>query len=466
MKANMNNQHDAKLNFFVVITAVIAGVAGILFGFDTGVISGAILFIRTDFQLTMAAQEILISMVLLGALLGSGISGRFADYFGRKTLLILTALLFLVATFASSIAADVYILGAARLFVGFAIGVASFVAPLYISEISPPRFRGALVSLNQLAITIGILISYGVDSYFADSGNWRWMLGSGVFPALILFLGVLMLPKSPRWIVLQGRIEAARRILRSLRQTDDVETELRDIQNSIDEKTSWKALLQKWLRPAIFIGLGLAFFQQVTGVNTVIYYAPTVFELTGFHGSQAAILATTGVGVANVLFTIIALPLIDLWGRRPLLLTGIALMTVSLAFLSLNFYFAGSSPVLKWMALISMIAYIAGFAVSLGPIMWLVLAEVFPLEVRGLGTSLAVSISWGFNLIVAITFLSFISWFGTAGTFLIYDILCVLAMLFVFFCVPETKGVTLESIEAKLRQGVRMRDLGITHHKK
>ncbi len=457
----MQNQNDARLNFFVVLAAMIAGVAGILFGFDTGVISGAILFIKGQFVLSDTQEEILMAMVLLGALVGSGVSGRFADVFGRKVSLIFTALLFLIATLVSAFSISMIMLGAARFFVGFAIGVASFVAPLYISEISPPKFRGALVSLNQLAITVGILLSYGVDSYFANAGNWRWMLGFGVFPALVLFIGVLLLPRSPRWIVLQGRINTAREILRSLRQTDDVEVELEDIQASITEKSSWRGLFKKWVWPAIFIALGLAFFQQVTGVNTVIYYAPTIFEMSGFHGSQAAIMATVGVGVANVVFTIIALPLLDLWGRRPLLLTGVLLMTVSLAFLSLNFYFAGASVLLKWAALISMITYIAGFAISLGPIMWLIIAEIFPLEVRGYGSGLMVSISWFFNGVVTVTFLTFIDLFGKAGTFLIYDVMCVLAILFVIFFIPETKGVSLEAIESNLRAGVKMRDLGL-----
>jgi sugar porter (SP) family MFS transporter len=453
-------EQKTPLSFFVVLTASIAAIAGVLFGFDTGVISGAILFIKTEFHLTPLMNGAVVSAVLFGALLGSMISGYFADYFGRRMLLIITALIFVVGTLLSATAPSVLILMLSRGVVGFAIGIASFTTPLYISEIAPPRFRGALVSLNQLAITIGILVSYGVDTYFAEAQNWRWMLGVGVVPAVILFCGMFFLPRSPRWMVLKGNKEAARKVLSDIRGIKDVSAELDEIQDSIQEKPNWRMLFRHWLMPALVIGVGLAFFQQCTGINTIIYYAPTIFQLAGFHSATIAILATAGVGVVNVLFTILALFLIDSWGRRPLLLIGLTGMCVSLVILSISFYVGGDSELLKWLALGSMVIYIACFAMSLGPIMWLVISEIFPLEVRGIGSSLAVSACWGFNLIVAVSFLTLINALGPSGTFLIFAVFSIAAIVFVHRLVPETKGVSLEHIETNLRAGIPSRDLG------
>ncbi|OGT68964.1 MAG: MFS transporter [Gammaproteobacteria bacterium RIFCSPHIGHO2_12_FULL_45_9] len=454
---------SAKMNAFVFLVASIAAIAGILFGFDTGVISGAVLFLKDEFGLNAWTEGILVGAVLLGALLGSGVSGRFADYSGRRNLLLWTALIFLVGTILSATALSLLTLTLSRLVVGFAIGVASFTAPLYISEVAPPKYRGALVSLNQLAITLGILGSYAVDTYFADTGSWRWMLGMGIVPAIILFMGVLLLPESPRWEVLKGRIDKARHTLSRVRGGSDraeVEAELRDIQGSITERQDWHLLFQRWLRPALLIGLGLAFFQQCTGINTIIYYAPSIFQMAGFQSASVAILATAGIGVVNTLFTIVALPLIDVWGRRPLLLMGMGGMALSLLLLSVAFQLGSGIGVLKWIAFGSMILYIACFAMSLGPIMWLMIAETFPLEVRGVGSSVAVSACWGFNMIVALTFPRLVEVWGAAGAFLLYGVCAAGGLWFVFRCVPETKGMELEQIEANLRAGYRARDLG------
>lgn len=442
----------------VVFIASVAALAGILFGFDTGVISGAILFISKEFQLTPLSNGLVVSSVLLGALLGSSISGRVADRYGRRHLLIITALIFIIGTIASAMASDMVMLVCARIIVGIAIGISSFVAPLYISEIAPIKHRGALVSLNQLAITCGIVLSYIVDYIFADSGAWRWMLGLGVLPAIALLIGMMYLPYSPRWLALRGFSDRARLILQRIRGTEDVEVELAEIHRSLaQEKANWRSLFQRWMRPALIVGLGLALFQQVTGINTIIYYAPTIFMIAGFKGAAAQILATMGVGVVNVVFTIISLPLIDKWGRRPLLLIGLTGMIISLAILSYTFHSATPE---KWLALASMILYIACFAISLGPIMWLVISEIFPLTIRGFASSLSIAASWGFNMIVALTFLSLVKTLGPGGTFLLYCIISILGWLFVYFMVPETKGISLEHIEVNLRAGKKSRELG------
>jgi sugar porter (SP) family MFS transporter len=455
-------RHLSKSRLWVYTVSAFAALAGLLFGYDTGVISGAILFIRHDFALTSGLIEITVSAVLLGALIGSGVSGRITDIFGRRKILIITAIIYIIGSISTALAPTIYWLITGRVILGFAIGLGSFTAPLYLAEIAPFHIRGMLVSLNQLAITVGIVLSYVIDFSFADTGDWRWMLGLGVIPAIILFIGSLFLPESPRWLVLRGWNHKARAVLKSIRNTEDVSHELAEIEQSIgQEKGTWRMLLAKWMRPIIFISLGLSFFQQTTGINTIIYYAPTVLEIAGFHKANGAILATLGVGLINVLFTIIALPLIDRWGRRPLLLLGLTGMFISLAAMGLAFHFQGLAS-LKWIAVCSMVLYIACFAMSLGPIMWLVISEIYPLEIRGMGVSAAVSISWGFNMLVALTFLTLIDLLGASGTFWIYAGLCIFGWLFVYLSVPETKGCTLEQIEHNLRLGKRSRDLGQT----
>ena len=459
----VNQAKDTRshINLFVILVASIAAVAGILFGFDTGVISGAILYIQREFQLSATLEGVVVSSVLIGALIGAALGGRFADYFGRRSLLIITAIVFFLSTLASAFVESIDTLILTRIFVGFAIGIASFTAPLYISEIAPPKYRGMLVSLNQLAITIGIMLAYVVDTIYSQHADaWRWMLGMGVVPAFILLVGMLFLPKSPRWLILRKRHLQAQKTLAKIRGTDDVNQEIESIKNSLSEKKSFKLLFKKWLRPALVIGLGLAFFQQCTGINTIIYYAPTIFKFAGFESNTVAILATSGVGLVNVLFTIIALPLIDRWGRRPLLLMGVTGMTLSLLILSIAFALDAQAVFLKWIALGSMVLYIACFAMSLGPIMWLIIAEIFPLEIRGLGSSIAVSASWAFNGIVALTFLILIEKMGSSGTFLLYGLLSVIGIFFVYKMVPETKGVSLEKIEENLRAGLPARELG------
>jgi SP family galactose:H+ symporter-like MFS transporter len=453
-------------NYLIYFISIFAAMTGLLFGYDTGVISGAILFIRHDFQLTSFSIEMTVSAVLLGALIGSAASGHLADLLGRRKILLYVAIAFVIGTLTTAFAPYNSILILGRIILGIAIGVGSFTAPLYLAEISPQKIRGMLVSLNQLAITIGILSAYIVDYYYSTTGNWRLMLGIGTFPAVILLTGTFFLPESPRWLILKGLINEAHQTLIRIRATLNVYNELEDIKRNVKQKQgTWRLLLTKKLRPIVYISLGLSFFQQATGINTIIYYAPTILQMTGFNQASSAILATLAIGVFNVLFTIIALPLIDLWGRRPLLLIGLAGMFISLLAQCIAFYFPEFHQ-LRWLAVGSMVFYIACFAMSLGPIMWLVISEVFPLEIRGIGISLAISASWAFNMLVALTLLTLIEAFGVSGTFSIYAALCVFGVLFVYFLVPETKDCSLEEIEKNLRDGKSARELGLPIKKK
>jgi SP family galactose:H+ symporter-like MFS transporter len=446
----------------------IAALSGLLFGYDTGVISGAILFVRRDFGLTDTLTETVVSAVLVGALIGAAVGGKVADSFGRKKVMIASALIFIAGSLASALAPTPYALIASRIVLGIAIGISSFAAPLYLAEIAPPEARGKLVSLNQLAITFGILTSYIADYLLASGERWRWMLGIGIIPALTFLVGLIFLPESPRWLLVKGGHEAqARKILLALRGSKDVEKEINEIHKSLHQKeTDWKFFEQGWVRTLVFICIGLSIFQQTTGINTIIYYAPTILQMAGFQEAQGAILATLGLGIVNVLATLVALPLIDRWGRRPLLLGGLVGMSIALVITGLSFsshpegaiigtlagQISGGTHVL---AVVGMILYIISFAMSLGPLCWLLISEIIPLKIRGVGSSLATSVNWTSNIVVAMTFLTLIRHIGPSGTFYLYAGTCVLAWIFVWRFVPETKGRTLEQIELEFKQSHR-----------
>ncbi|MBU0881425.1 MAG: sugar porter family MFS transporter, partial [Candidatus Omnitrophica bacterium] len=343
------------------------------------------------------------------------------------------------------------------------IGVASYTAPLYISEISPPNARGALVSLNQLMITFGIVVSYLVD-YMLSTGEsgWRWMFGLGAIPAIVLVLGMIALTESPKWLVSKNRIEEARKALARTMSPDKLSEEIKTIQNSLDAKpSSWKDVLAPWVRPTLIVGIALAFFQQLTGINTIIYYAPTIFEFAGFSSHKVSILATVGVGVVNVLMTIVAIWFIDRIGRKPLLYIGMTGMAISLGILGLAFYMPQMAEALKMLTVLSVVLYIASFAISLGPIFWLIISEIYPLGVRGRAMSIATLANWGFNLVVASTFLTFIDKLGKAGTFWLYAVICVTGLIFCYLYVPETKGRSLEDIENFLKKDKGLRAFGM-----
>ena len=442
---------------FVTMVSAVSALAGLLFGYDTGVISGARLFFREDFHLTTLQDEAIVLAALLGCVIGAMIGGVLADAFGRRKVLIWVAVLFIVGAIGTALAPGAISLFLGRVIVGIAIGIASFTAPLYISEISPANVRGTLVSLNQLMITIGIVCSYLADYALADARAWRWMFGVAAIPALIMLIGLLFVPESPRWFMRQGLREIARTVLSRIRSGSDVNDELREIESSLNQqKGSWRELLSPALRPALIIGIGLAAFQQFTGINTVIYYAPTIFQLAGLKSNSVAILATAGVGVVNVLMTVVALWLLDRAGRRPLLLWGIVGMIISLGFLGFAFVSPRFTQVLSPVAVVCVMLYVACFAISLGPVFWLMISEIYPLKIRGLAMGVATVSNWGSNAIVAFTFLTLLELLGHAWTFWLYALVGVAAWIFVYKLVPETKGKTLEEIEAEGRARARL----------
>lgn len=442
------------VNRFVYLVAVISALGGMLFGYDTGVISGAILFIKKTFLLSSSMEEIVVSSVLVGALAGALVGGLFADRFGRRKLLIFSSAVFALGAIGAALAVNIFILILFRVIIGIASGIASFVAPLYISEIAPAKIRGKLVSINQVALTSGIVISYLVDYAFAGSENWRWMFAIAVIPALVFGIGLMFFPDSPRWLAAKGHKDKAHMVLQKIRTPDEVDSELNEINEVIkQQKPSWGELLTPALRPAMFIGVGLAIAQQITGINTVIYYAPTIFGFAGLSSSSAAILASIGVGLINVVFTLVAMQLIDKIGRRPLLLIGLGGMILGLLVLGIAFALPQLNGSLGWIAIASLMLYVGSFAIGLGPVFWLMLSEIYPLRIRGRAMSVGTITNWGFNLLTAITFLTLINFLGKAGTFWLYGVVSITTWLFAFFFVPETKGKSLEQIEAGLQSG-------------
>lgn len=447
-------QKNQKVNTIVIFASIIAALAGLLAGFDTGIISGALEFIANSFHLSTIGKETIVSMVLVGGVIGAFLNGVLADALGRKKMVMLAALLYLLGSIGSAMAPDTYTLGVFRFILGLAIGGASASAPLYIAEVSPARIRGSLVTLFQLAITIGILAAYFVDVAFTSSGNWRFMLGSSFIPAAILLVGMFGLPNSPRWLIKRGKIDRAKVILDKIYDgdSDQVKREIDEIKNVISTETagSFAALFKPPAGFALIIAVGLFIIQQFVGINTVIYYAPIIFKDAGMESAKAAIWATVSVGVVNVLATFIAICLIDKLGRKPLMYAGLIGMILSLTALGIAYKELGSGSETGTVTVIAVWVYIACFAFSFGPIPWLMMTEIFPLSIRGRAVSIATMTSWGCNLIVSFTFLTLLQSIGPSYTFWLYALVGALGIIFVWKLVPETKGKSLEEIEEKL----------------
>jgi len=438
---------------FVYIVASIAALGGLLFGFDTGVISGALLFIRQDFHLNAFTEGFIVSSLLLGAMVGAGVSGALSDRLGRRTIILVAAVIFAVGAIGAALSPSVETLIFFRFVLGLGVGTASALVPSYISESAPTDVRGSLSSLFQLAITLGILVAYLVNAVFAPLGDWRWPLGLAFVPAFVLFVGMYLMPETPRWLVSKGR-EEARRVLARTRTDEEIEGEIQEIhrvEEESKEQAGYRELLAPWVRPMLVAGIGLAIFQQFVGINTVIYYAPTIIESTGL-ANVASVLATVGIGVVNVLMTVVAILLIDRVGRKLLLFVGLAGMVVSLGIIGGAFLDPSLSGILSWVTLAGLMLYVASFAVSFGPLLWVMLPEIFPLKVRGAGAGVSALSNWGANFVVSQAFLPLVALIGTTAVFWIFAGVCVAAAIFIYFLVPETRGRSLEQIEADLRR--------------
>lgn len=469
------------MKFRIFLIALVAAMGGLLFGFDTGVISGAIPFLQSYFAIDASMIENITTAGLVGAIIGAAFSGRLVDRFGRKRIILSVGLIFGVGAAWSGMAGSPVELMLSRLFLGIAIGAASFAVPLYIAEISPAKVRGAFVGMFQLMVTIGILVSYLSDLYLADVNNdqcWRAMFYVGIIPAALLTIGAIVLPETPSWLVMKGRTEDAVRILNVIDSEQNPEEAIRAIQKTIEENQSqagWKELLKPWLRNAVVIAVGIMFFQQFVGINTIMYYCSKIFIMAGFTEGVSAIWASVGVGVVNVLFSIIAMIYVDRLGRRKLFFIGMGGIAVSLIVVAVCFMISGSAAsIVRYVTIAAVFMYIAFFAMSIGPLGWIIISEVFPLKVRGLGSSIGSMTVWICNSIVAFTFFKIVkllTYPGTevvvngenlgnpAGAFLFYAVIATAGLIWGYFYIPETKGVPLYKIEEHWKNGGKPRTL-------
>ena len=428
---------------------------GLLFGYDTGVIAGAILFINEDLGLSPFTSGLVVSSLLVGAMIGAAFAGPIADATGRRKLVLVASLIFAAGAIGAALATSAGLLILFRFVLGLAVGAASLIVPLYLAEVAPTEIRGAVASLNQLMIVTGILVAYIANSALAGAEAWRWMIALAVIPSLLLFLGMLFMPETPRWLASKDRDEEAREVLRRTRDEAAVEAEMSDIKRvESQEEGGIGELLASWVRPALLVGMGLAIFQQIIGINTIIYYAPTTLTNVGF-GNSAAILANAGIGVINVTMTLVAIRFIDRVGRKPLLLVGAAGMALSLAILGLTSLLLPEPSGVGLVGIITLAClalFIAAFAVSWGPIVWVMLGEIFPLKVRGSAMAVATVLLWAANFVVSLSFPVLLEALGIGWLFLGYSLIGLAALFFVRSFVTETKGRSLEKIESDLRE--------------
>jgi sugar porter (SP) family MFS transporter len=439
---------------------------GLLFGYDTGVISGALLFIPNDFKLSPFVKGAVVAGLLLGAMIGAAGAGRLSDRLGRKKLIIAAGVIFTGGALLSALAPSVEVLIAGRVILGLAVGSAALVVPLYLSEIAPTDVRGAIASLNQMMIVVGILAAFIVNAILASSGNWRLMLGLAAAPALVLLVGMVFMPETPRYLVHAGEEDTARSVLEDLPGDERPQERIEEIHEVEQEESGagLRALLRaKWVRPALLVAVGLGVFQQLVGINTIIYYAPTTLTNVGF-AKTSAIYGNLIIGVINVAMTVVAIKIIDRVGRKPMLYAGAAGMVASLLVLGISLsvlptpHHPGDPAAV--ITLVCLATFIASFAATWGPVVWVMLPEVLPLSVRGTAMGVAVFGNWAANFLVAQTFPPLISKFTPGPVFLAYAGLGVVAALFVKVFVAETKGRSLEEIEADLHRGRRGRTRG------
>jgi MFS transporter, SP family, arabinose:H+ symporter len=433
---------------YVIFVTVVAAIGGLLFGFDTAIVAGATRYLKDQFALTSLQEGWAVSVVLIGCMFGAGLAGTVSDRIGRRRFMLVSAVLFFISAVGCAVPRNITQFVIFRFVGGLGIGSASILAPLYIAEISPARIRGALVSVNQLAIVTGILLAYFVNWAFAGFGpsNWRWMYGAGTVPAAVFFALLFGVPESPRWLVKRGREAEAERILARVENPETAAVEIRSIKEALRlERGSFGELFRTGFRRPLLIACVLAVFQQITGINAVLYYAPRIFEGAGFE-RVSAIGQSTIVGLVNLLFTVVAILLVDKVGRKPLLLIAAAGMGVSQVLLA----FALQARSLPGSAILAVILlYIAFFAMAMGPIVWVIMSEIFPTRLRGSAMAAATVILWAADFAVTLTFPVISDRLNESTAFWIYAAMCAIDFVFILAVLPETKGKTLEEIERR-----------------
>jgi SP family galactose:H+ symporter-like MFS transporter len=445
-----------------LFTCALAALAGLMFGLDIGVISGATQFIQKEFQIADHMIEWIVSSMMLGAAIGALGAGWMSAALGRKRSLILAGVLFVIGSLLSAAAWSPETLIAARLILGLAIGVATFTAPLYLAEVAPEKTRGAMISLYQLMITTGILVAFLSDTAFSYSGSWRWMLGIIAIPGILFLLGLFLLPDSPRWLMMRGRKQEAATVLQSLRgDAAQVAREVADIEEQLKTPQHGCHLFLENPKFRRSVGLGVLLYvmQQFTGMNVVMYYAPRIFQDMGY-ATAAQMWFTAVVGLTNVLATFIAIGLVDRWGRKPILYTGFTIMALGLGLVGTMMHLGIATHGEQIFTVAMLLLFIVGFAMSAGPLIWTLCSEVQPLKGRDFGIGCSTFTNWIANMIVGATFLSLLNGIGNAATFWLYGGLNLVFLLITFALIPETRNVTLEQIERNLMAGKPLREIG------
>lgn len=449
---NIAKRQDKTFTQVATLYSIIAAIGGFLFGYDTAVISGAIGFIRDRFDLQAGMLGWMVSSLIVGAAVGAAFSGILSDKFGRKKILMLSAFLFILGSIGSALPDNVTGLIIARMIGGLGVGMASTLSPLYIAEIAPARNRGRLVSIYQFAVVTGIFVTFFINLTIEGLGDdawdiayaWRWMLGFGIAPGVIYLLLLLLIPETPRWLMKQNQEVRALEVLERMNGKEAAKSDLQEILNLKENDTaSLKELFRPALRIPLVVGVVLAILQQITGINAIMYYAPEIFKQMG-SGTNTALSQTVLVGLVNFVFTLLALWLIDKVGRRVLLLIGSISMTICLFIVGYGFYGDNAS---SYLILFFILLYVASFAISLGPVVWVMISEIFPTRIRGRATAVASLCLWAADYLVSQAFPSLIEGIGTALTFWLFAVISLMGIIFCAKVVPETKGKSLEQIE-------------------
>lgn len=434
----------------VVWASLVIALGGLLFGYDTGVISGALPAMASYFKLTPFTSGVVVSSLVVGAAIGALSSGRLSDKHGRRPMLLFASALFIFGAIIASFSTQMIIMIISRIILGFAVGIASSIVPVLISELAPANLRGRLVSLNQLMIVTGIMLAYLANyALHGLSNDWRWMIGLAVVPSLLFGIGVLSLDESPRWLTLHGKLDEARAVLTKFREPADVEPELAEItaseENSVAQE-GWGALRNPALRRVLVAGVGLQVLGQLTGVNAVVYYAPYIFKSAGL-GASSALLATVGIGIINLVGTLVGMSLVDKIGRTKLLAGATVFTFLSLATFAVLLIGGVPTGGASFVGVIAIFVYIASVAVGLDVVVFIIPSELYPLRVRGTAMSLTLGVNWTMSFIVSLTFLSIFNAFGGPVTFGIYAVVAALLVVFALKVIPETKDKSLEEIE-------------------
>ena len=446
MDKNMQN----KKNMFLFFIAGLVSVGGILYGYDMGVISGALLFIKNTIPMSDLQMGVIVGAVLGGGLVGTLLAGSVGDYFGRRYLILASSVIFIFGVVAILLANSFIVLLLARLLLGVGVGVVVVAVPLYVAEIVPAADRGKYVTFFQLLLTFGIVLAYFVDLLFTSSGNWRAMFAIVLIPSFILFFGMFILPETPRWLMANRQLEKAKQVLRRVRNTEsEVSRDIQEIQRGLQEvrKSTWRELFSYQLLLPSLIAVAIAIFNQLTGINLFLQYAPLILKNAGIGSNFVSMLGSAGIGVLNFLFTIIAIVLIDTLGRRPLLLTGIVGVITAEIFLGAINYFIPGSPNAGVLSLMGLLFYIIFFAIGPGVVVWLVISELFPTEIRGKGIALCLFFNSLASTLLATFFLPIVKYLGMGQTYWLFAFFSLGYFLVVFFFLPETKARSLEEIQ-------------------